>query len=88
MKKAFILLAIVAISFDGFSQAGSWYVGGVVGYGSSSDKVPGGNTTTTSTWALGPEAGTFLKDDIQLGLVLGLGGASQKDDGGDRKSVV
>lgn len=83
MKKTIILLAIVASAVDGFSQAGSWYVGGVVGYSSNSDKIPGGNTTTTSTWALAPEAGTFLKDDIQLGLFLGIGGGSQKDDGGD-----
>jgi hypothetical protein len=83
MKKALILVAIVAVSFDGFSQAGSWYVGGVVGYSSSTDKVPGGNTTTTSTWALAPEVGTFLKDDIQLGAFLGIGGGSSIDDGGD-----
>jgi hypothetical protein len=87
MKKALILVVIVATSFDGFSQAGSWYVGGVVGYASSSEKIPGGNTTSTSSWALGPEAGTFLKDDIQLGLVLGIGGSSQKDDGGDIYSI-
>ena len=43
---------------------------------------PGGNTVTT-TWAFSPEAGTFLKDDIQLGLALGLSGGKTRFDGDD-----
>ena len=50
------------------------------GYASHTLKTPAGFKTTTSSWALGPEVGTFLKDDIQLGFVLGLGGSSVKDD--------
>ncbi len=84
MKKAVILLSILAASLDGYSQAGSWYIGGVAGYASNSDKnAAGTNTTTTSSWAFAPEAGTFLKDDIQLGLALGISGGSQSDTGGD-----
>lgn len=81
LSLAFILAALVASA-----QKGSWYVGGVVSYASETSKTPTGFTNTVSGWALGPEVGTFLKDDIQLGLYLGLSGSSEKDDNGDISS--
>ena len=82
MKKALFILTMVASSFVAMAQKGNWYVGGVVGFASNTAKATNGFKTTSSSWAFGPEGGTFLKDDIQLGLALGLGGSSEKDDNG------
>ncbi len=72
MKKALFILTMVASSFVALAQKGNWYVGGVVGFTSNTAKNTNGFKTTSSSWAFGPEGGTFLKDDIQLGLALGL----------------
>lgn len=80
MKKALFILTMVASSFVATAQKGNWYVGGVVGFASNTSKDASGFKTINSSWAFGPEGGTFLKDDIQLGLALGLGGSSSKND--------
>ena len=80
MKKQFLFLMIVLISSITFAQKGSWYIGGVAGYGSNTQEPTSGTKTTTTSWALGPEIGTFLKNDIQLGFILGLNGSTEKDD--------
>ena len=72
MKKTLCIIAMVASSLASMGQKGNWYIGGVVGFESNTFKNTNGFKTTTSNWALGPEAGIFLQDDIQLGLVLGL----------------
>jgi len=88
MKKIAIILILVSATSTAWAQQGNWYIGGVAGFASNSvkDPAPSTNTTTTSSWAFGPEVGTFLKDDIQLGVFLGLSGSSIKDDGGDLSS--
>lgn len=86
MKKALILISMVAMSTVAVAQKGSWYVGGNVGFGSTTSKDANDNKTTNSSWTLGPEVGTFLKDDIQVGLVLGLGGSKEKNDSADVSS--
>jgi len=80
MKKALCLILIAISANVSLAQKGTWYVGGVVGYGSSTEKDSNDDETTHTNWAFGPEVGTFLKDDIQLGLVLGLAGSSEKTD--------
>jgi len=81
MKKNFLLLvAMVVASSVSMAQKGNWYVGGVVGFATNTDKSASGFKTTSSNWALAPEGGTFLQDDIQLGLALGLSGSSNKND--------
>jgi len=82
MKRALLVLTMVVSSLAAMAQKGNWYVGGVVGFASNTFKAANGFKTTSSSWAFGPEAGTFLKDDIQLGLALGLGGSSSKNDNG------
>ncbi len=57
MKKLVLTFVFVAISYFGYSQQGSWYIGG--GFGFQEDYVK-----------VAPEVGTWLKDDLQLGLVL------------------
>src|SRR5260221_4508117 len=82
MKRTLFIMTMVACSFISFAQKGNWYVGGVVGYASNTLKSASGFKTTSSSWAFAPEAGTFLKEDIQLGLALGVSGSSLKDDNG------
>jgi hypothetical protein len=82
MKKTLFILTMVASAFGTMAQKGNWYIGGVVGFASNTEKSPSGFKTTSSSWAFGPEGGTFLKDDIQLGLVLGLSGTTEKNDNG------
>jgi hypothetical protein len=79
MKRTLFIMTLVASTLVATAQKGTWYVGGVVGYASSTLKTPSGFKTTASDWAFGPEAGTFLKDDIQLGVALGLSGSSRKN---------
>jgi hypothetical protein len=77
MKKIIFSVMLAFASVAAFSQKGTWYIGGVVGFGSSSTTLTSSGTkTSTSSWAGAPEGGTFLKDDIQLGLALGLTGAN------------
>ena len=80
MKKKLIVLMIVFTSVISNAQKGSWYIGGVGGYGSNSREPTNGTKTTTNTWAFGPEIGTFLANDIQLGFILGLNGSTEKND--------
>ncbi len=80
MKKQFLVLMIVLISSITYAQKGSWYIGGVAGYGTNTTEPTNGTKSTTTSWAFGPEIGTFLKNDIQLGFILGLNGSTEKDD--------
>ena len=83
MKKQIVVLIMLGTSLIGFSQKGSWYIGGVGGYGSSTQEPVNGEKSVSNTWAFGPEVGTFLQNDIQLGFILGLNGSTQKN--GDSK---
>src|SRR5204862_6698585 len=80
MKKQFLILMIVLISSVTYAQKGSWYIVGVAGYGTNTTEPTTGTKSTTTSWAFGPEIGTFLKNDIQLGFILGLNGSTEKDD--------
>src|SRR5580765_5351047 len=84
MKKQLLVLMIVFTSAISYAQKGSWYIGGVGGYGSNSQEPTSGEKTTTNTWAFGPEIGTFLQNNIQLGFIIGLNGSSEKT--GDSKT--
>jgi len=84
MKKTLILISMIALSSACMAQKGSFYLGGLVGVSSSTSKDAGsGLKTVNSQWALSPEFGTFLKDDIQLGIALGISGGKEKFDGND-----
>jgi outer membrane protein len=80
MKKLFTTIAVLT-SLTTFAQSGSWYVGGALGYmGKTTKTTPVSGTTTeskNSTWVVSPEIGTFLSDNWQLGLALGLNGEKQ-----------
>ncbi len=86
MRKSLILISMVALSSVAMAQSGSWYAGGVVGFASSTSKDANDKKDVTTSWAFGPEVGTFIKDDIQVGIVLGLGGSKSKYDGTEYES--
>src|SRR5258706_10545778 len=71
------------MSIGAMAQKGSWYLGGTVGFNSTTNKAPAPSTNkdVTTSWSFAPEAGTFLKDDIQLGFALGLSGSTNKTNG-------
>jgi hypothetical protein len=72
---------MVASSIIAMAQAGSFYAGGVVGFSTETSKpASGAGKTVDSDWAFGPEVGTFLQDDIQLGIALGIFGSTSKTD--------
>jgi hypothetical protein len=83
MKKTVWIMIMLASSTVALAQKGSWYIGGVVGYNSSTSKDTNGNKSGTSSWAFAPEVGTFLRNDIQLGLALGLTGSATTSNGND-----
>lgn len=83
MKKTLILISMVALSSVAVAQKGSWYIGGLAGFASHTDKNTDDKKDITKSWALAPEVGTFLKDDIQVGIALGITGSSEEFDGDD-----
>jgi len=84
MKKTIFLFAFIAFAMIAMGQKGSWYIGGMIGYNSSTDKVDSSGTKTlSSAWQASPEIGTFLTKNVQLGLVTGVIGSSRKI--GDKK---
>lgn len=64
-----------------FAQGGSWYVGGVASFNSSSSDADGAPKTTS--WSFSPEVGTFFNEKWSAGLALGLSGSNSKNDDGD-----
>jgi hypothetical protein len=89
MKKSLLALgftlALILSANCVFSQ-GSWYIGGVAGYGSNTYDPDAGDETTTTTWAFGPEVGTFPKENLQVGFILGLNGSTEKQGDSERTS--
>lgn len=88
MKRVLLLSMLIASSLCAAAQAGNWYIGGVGGYGTSTDQSPSGFKWSDTSWAFGPEVGTFLNDEIQVGLYLGLSGTSRKNDYSDVESTT
>ena len=76
MKKILFAAAIVLGSIGAKAQQGSWYAGGNVGLSSSSVK---NSDTKSSSWNFSPEVGTFLTDNVQLGVGLTLLGSKNGD---------
>jgi hypothetical protein len=82
MKKTILLISFVVFAMISMAQKGSWYIGGLAGYSSSTDKADSnGLKTIGSNWSASPEIGTFLTKSIQLGIVAGLTGSSEKAGG-------
>jgi hypothetical protein len=74
MKKIILTSCIALLAIGANAQKGSWYLGGNLGFNSTSHKAETGNNVitgpTVSTWTISPEVGTFLTDNIQFGIGL------------------
>lgn len=81
MIKTYLTVLLALFGIGAFAQGGSWYVGGVVGFNSSSSDEDLNPTSTN--WSFGPEVGTFFNEKWSAGLVLGLDGSNSKNDDGD-----
>jgi hypothetical protein len=71
--KHFFLLPLLALStLAAQAQKNSFYIGGQAGFNSTSTNIENnGNTTTTSksnNYSFSPEIGTFLTNQVQLGV--------------------
>ena len=86
MKSLKLLTLSLLLSFGASAQIGSWYIGGTVGFGSTKtegfapNNQPAQPKTVNSNWNFSPEFGTWLQDDIQLGIGLNINGSSTKVD--------
>jgi hypothetical protein len=76
MKKIFtILVLVLSVSIVTFSQdfakKGMWELGGSVGFTSSTNVYAGTSDTrgAITTFSISPEAGYFITDNFELGLV-------------------
>lgn len=76
MKKIILVLAISISSLTTFAQKSSWYVGGQAGFNTGSKKITGQADIKSNDWSFAPEVGTFLQDNLQLGMALNISGAN------------
>jgi outer membrane protein W len=72
MKQFFLLATLSLGALTAHAQKGSIYIGGQAGFNSRDTEVDNrGNTVTTSkssNYAFSPEIGTFLSNQVQLGV--------------------
>jgi len=82
MKHFFLPAALVLSALTAHAQKGSIYLGGQAGFNSTSTKFDNGRTTTTtgkaSNWSFSPEVGTFLTNQVQLGVGFTFSGSRQE----------
>ena len=76
MKKLFTLLSIALIGTSTYAQEGNMYIGRIAGFTLEKEVDPSGDETKYTSWSFSPEVGTWLTDDLQLGLALNF---SRKD---------
>jgi hypothetical protein len=83
MKNLIFTAMLIGLSFSLIAQpaAKSFFIGGSVGYSSTSSEQGTGNpNSTSSTFSVLPTAGYFLSDKLAVGL--GVGIVMDKDDNG------
>jgi hypothetical protein len=82
MKHFFFPAALVLSALTAHAQKGSLYIGGQAGFNSTTTTNDNGNTSTTtskaSNWSFSPEVGTFLTNQVQLGVGFTFSGSRQE----------
>jgi hypothetical protein len=82
MKHFFLSTALVLSAFAAQAQKGSFYIGGQAGFNSTTTTADNGSTTTTTSklnnWSFSPEVGTFLTNQVQLGVGFTFSGSKQE----------
>lgn len=80
--KHFFTAALVLGAFTAQAQQGSFYIGGQAGFNSSTTELDNnGNRTTTrktNNYSFSPEVGTFLTNQVQLGVGFTFSGSKQE----------
>lgn len=74
MKKITFIAALLLCATV-YGQKGSWYLGGSAG-ASMGDSRNGGISQTRNSWNVSPEVGTFLTNNLQLGLGISYGSSN------------
>lgn len=80
MKNLFTLLLITSFGMSVLAQDGAVYIGGMAGFTSTKNSSPGSSDFKSSNWNFSPEIGTWLTDDLQLGLSLNISGSKNDSD--------
>ncbi|RYE90544.1 MAG: hypothetical protein EOO37_02710 [Cytophagaceae bacterium] len=85
MKHLFLSTALVLSAFAAQAQKGSFYIGGQAGFNSTTTTADNGSTSTTTSklnnWSFSPEVGTFLTNQVQLGVGFTFSGSRQETPG-------
>lgn len=83
--KYFFTVALALGALTAQAQQGSLYIGGQAGFNSSTTEFDNGSTTTTtgkrSNYSFSPEIGTFLTNQVQLGVGFTFSGSKQENPG-------
>jgi Outer membrane protein beta-barrel domain len=76
--KTIFLSVFILVTITVSAQKKSWYIGGNAGFSSSQNKYSNGTITLdggkSTNWSFSPEVGTFITNNIQLGLGITLSG--------------
>ncbi|MBS1644094.1 MAG: outer membrane beta-barrel protein [Bacteroidetes bacterium] len=79
MNKIVLTLALATVCSTGFAQKGSFYVGGAAGFSTKNNSTDNnGNTkdgVKQTSWSFSPEVGTFLTDNLSVGIGLNFTGS-------------
>jgi len=82
MKPFFLLAALTLPAFSAYAQKNSYYIGGQAGFNSTSTTVDNNGVSTTTSklnnYSFSPEVGTFLTNQVQLGVGFTFSGSRQE----------
>ena len=82
MKQFSLLTVLVLSSLAAQAQKGSFYIGGQAGFNSTSTNVENNGTTIVTSksnnYSFSPEIGTFLSNQVQLGVGFTFSGSRQE----------
>lgn len=82
MKQFFLLVAFASGTLAAHAQKGSFYIGGQAGFNSTNTTVDNRGTSTTTSksnnYSFSPEIGTFLSNQVQLGVGFTFSGSRQE----------
>ena len=82
MKHLFLSAALVLSACVAHAQKGSLYIGGQAGFNSTTTTADNGSISTTTSklnnWSFSPEVGTFLTNQVQVGVGFTFSGSKQE----------
>jgi hypothetical protein len=82
MKLVFLPVALLIGTLAAHAQKGSFYIGGQAGFNSTSTELENRGTTVTTSksnnYSFSPEIGTFLSNQVQLGVGFTFSGSRQE----------